>query len=140
MRLLPMGNTATEAFQNGKINKNKKETKTYKIRHSENRIYGEIEGLEALIQSVEKELSTEKYLYPIYPWNYGVKTSDLLGVDSDLAALRLKRRIEKCLLKDERIESVENFKLISINSDEMAISFEVKTIYGNFKTRKAVEI
>lgn len=112
-------------------------TKTYKL--SSERIQGFIDNIEALEQAIYKVLNTEKYEYPIYSFSYGIDLESLIGKDPIYVRIELKRRISECLLRDERIKSVENFQF-TISGDEMICSFDVTSIYGTIKISKEVNI
>ncbi|WP_027399103.1 DUF2634 domain-containing protein [Anaerovorax odorimutans] len=119
------------------VTETEKTTKTYKL--SEKKIQGHTYKLEALKQAIYKVLNTEKYEYPIYSFSYGVELESLIGKDSDYVQVELKRRIEECLLQDERIEYVDNFNF-SIKDDEMLCTFDVNSIYGEIKITRGVAI
>lgn len=110
-------------------------TNTYKITNSN--IQGFADDLEALQQAIYKVLNTEKYEYPIYSFDYGIDLESLIGQDPAYVKIELKRRIEECLLNDERIESVDNF-VFTVNSDEMLCTFDVTSIYGQITVEKGV--
>lgn len=110
-------------------------TKTYRL--SKANIQGFTDELEALQQAVYKVLHTEKYEYPIYSFSYGIELESLIGKDATYVKIELKRRIQECLLEDERIQSVDNFNFI-INGDEMTCTFDVISIYGSLNLSKEV--
>jgi hypothetical protein len=110
---------------------------TYKL--TDANIQGFADGLEALQQSIYKMLNTEKYEYPIYSFDYGIELESLIGQDSDYVKIELKRRIEECLLNDERIESVDNF-IFNVTGDEMLCTFDVASIYGTITITKEVNV
>ena len=56
-------------------------SRTYKILIGDSKGY--IEGLGALKQAIYKVLSTERYEYPIYSFNYGIDIESLIGKDYD---------------------------------------------------------
>ncbi len=112
-------------------------SKTYKI--LDYRIQGYIDGMEALEQAIYKMLNTEKYEYPIYSFLYGIELESLIGQDSLYVQMELMRRIEECLLTDERIQSVENFEF-TISSDTILCSCKVNSIYGTSTIYKEVNI
>lgn len=112
-------------------------SKTYKVLIGDSKGY--IDGIESLKQFIYKVLSTEKYEYPIYSFNYGVEFESLLGKDYDYVKIELKRRIEECLLEDERINSVVNFEFDK-NEDSLNVKFDVNSIYGEFIINKEVDI
>lgn len=112
-------------------------TKTYKL--SDEAIQGFIDNLEALKQSINKELNTEKYEYAIYSFDYGIELESLIGKDTEYVKIELKRRIEECLLRDEHIISVDNF-IYTGSGDEMLCKFDVNSIYGNVTIMKEVNV
>lgn len=112
-------------------------TKTYKL--SKTNIQGFTDELEALQQAIHKVLSTEKYEYPIYSFDYGIELENLIGKDATYVQVELKRRIEECLLEDDRIQSVDNFNF-TVTGDEMLCIFDVESIYGELTMSKEVNI
>lgn len=114
-----------------------KVSKTYKL--TDTSIKGYIEELEALKQFIYKVLSTERYDYPIYSFDYGIELESLIGKDIEYVQIELKRRIEECLLQDERISSVDNFEF-EVKGDELYCTFNVGSIYGNLLINKGVSI
>lgn len=112
-------------------------SKTYKVLLSDAKGY--IDGIESLKQFIYKILSTEKYDYPIYSFNYGIELENLLGKDYDYIKIELKRRIEECLLEDKRINSVSNFQFDRAG-DSLNVEFDVNSIYGEFIINKEVNI
>ena len=112
-------------------------SRTYKM--TGNRIQGYTDGLEALKQAVYKVLNTERYEYPIYSFSYGIELESLLGKDPVYVQIELKRRIRECLLRDDRITEVDNFKF-EVNGDEIKCTFDVHSIFGNFTASREVTI
>ena len=109
--------------------------KTYKL--SSDKIQGYTDELRALEQAIYKVLSTEKYEYPIYSFSYGIELESLIGKDPLYVQIELKRRIAECLLQDERIKSVDNFRF-DVSGDEMLCTFDVSSIYGNITVQQEV--
>jgi hypothetical protein len=112
-------------------------TETYKL--SDTDIKGRIDGLEALKQAIYKVLSTERYEHPIYSFSYGIQIEDLIGKDMPYVKIELKRRLSECLLQDDRIVTVDNFKYIS-SGDNLTCEFDIKSIYGNATITKEVSV
>jgi hypothetical protein len=112
-------------------------SKTYKL--STNKIQGYTDELEALKQAIYKVLNTGKYEYPIYSFSYGVELDSLIGKDPIYVRIEMKRRIQECLLQDERITSVDNF-IFTVTGDEMLCTFNVRSIYGETTITKEVTI
>lgn len=112
-------------------------TKTYDIRY--NTVGKYIDDLEALEQAIGKVLNTERYQYPIYSFDYGVEFQSLIGKDPDYVKIEIKRRIEECLLKDSRIQSVDGFEF-DLKEDTLNITFNVVSIYGDILVNKEVNV
>lgn len=112
-------------------------SRTYKI--SGNKIQGFVDGLEALKQAIYKVLNTERYEYPIYSFNYGVELESLIGKDPIFVQVELQRRIRECLMQDDRITDVDNFKFELIG-DEIKCTFDVHSIYGEITASREVNI
>lgn len=112
-------------------------TRTYKL--TANKIQGFTDELRALEQAVKKVLSTEKYEYAIYSFDYGIEIEDLIGKDRTYVQIELKRRIKECLLKDERVHNIDGFRYSATN-DGMLCEFKVASIYGNITIQQEVNI
>ena len=100
-------------------------TKTYKL--STDKIQGFTDDLGALEQAIYKVLSIEKYEHPIYSFNYGIELDSLIGKDPAYVKIELKRRIQECLLQDDRVTGVGNFQF-TVTGDEMLCIFDVQSI------------
>ena len=112
-------------------------SRTYKL--SGDKIQGYVDGLEALKQAIYKVLNTERYEYPIYSFNYGIDLESLVGKDRTYVQIELKRRISECLLRDERITSVDNFRFEG-SSDVLKCTFDVHSIFGHLTISREVSI
>ena len=56
-------------------------SRTLKINHDNLTISGTIDEIEAVEQAVFLILTTERYFWLIFSWNYGVELHDLIGKD-----------------------------------------------------------
>lgn len=112
-------------------------SKTYKL--SEGNIQGFADELAALKQAIYKELSTEMYEYPVYSFSYGIEIESLVGKDPIYVKIELKRRITECLLKDDRVISVDNFRC-TVTGDELLCECDVNSIYGELSVSKGVSV
>lgn len=106
--------------------------KTYELDNYIDRIHGFCDGIEAVKQSVYHCLTTERYKYPIYSWDYGIETSDLIGKDPKWAAATLELRVNDALSQDDRIEEITDFTTNIPRRGVLAFSFNCVTKYGNF--------
>lgn len=127
----------TSNLDNLEIIDNIETSRTYRI--IDNSLSGYVEELESLKQALYKVLKTERYEYPIYSFDYGIELESLIGKDSDYVRIELKRRIEECLLEDERVQEVNNFEFIQ-DGESLICSFNVISIYGEISITKEVDI
>ena len=114
-------------------------TNTYRIIIDKDRVSGEADGLEAMRQAVYLILSTERYAYPVYSWNYGVELKDLFGQPTTYVEAVLEYRIRDALMADERITDVRNFEFSS-QKNTVSATFEVVTNQGNVQSTVEVTI
>ena len=112
-------------------------SRTYKM--VGDRIQGYTDGIEALKQATYKVLNTERYEYPIYSFNYGIELESLLGKDPVYVQIELKRRIRECLLRDDRVTEVDNFRF-EVAGDTIQCTFDVHSIFGNLTVSREVTI
>lgn len=103
------------------------------------RIDGYIDDLDAVQQAILLILSTERFEYLIYSWDYGVELVDLLGKPMSYVMSELPRRIEDALMTDDRIESVTDFEF-TVNGNKLHTSFKVVTSVGTLNTELEVNI
>lgn len=103
------------------------------------RIDGLIDGIDAITQSIYLILSTERYAYLIYSWDYGVELIDLYGKPMSYVMSELPRRIEEALKTDDRIESVKDFEFEQ-KGRKLLTTFTVVTTVGNLNYELEVEV
>lgn len=118
--------------------------RTYKIVDGEDgsnlsRINGYVEELESIKQAIYLILSTERYAYVIYSWDYGIELIDLYGQPMPYVMSELPRRIEEALTMDDRIESVTDFEFEQ-KGNKLKTTFTVVTTLGNIGTELEVEV
>jgi hypothetical protein len=103
------------------------------------RINGYVDDLEAVVQAVYLILSTERYQFIIYSWDYGVELIDLIGKPMPYVMSELPRRITEALTQDNRIENVVDFKFEQ-NGKRLHTTFTVVSNVGNISTELEVEV
>lgn len=104
---------------------------TYFLNLEQECITGTVDGTKAVQQAVLKILNTERFVYPIYSWNYGVLLHDLVGKSLPYVMSEVKKRITNALLTDDRIDAVTDFKVKrAIDKNVLLASFTVETIFG----------
>jgi len=115
-------------------------SKNYKMDLNGNSVRGFCDSLEAMKQTVFRILSTERYQYVIYSWNYGIETLDLYGQPVTYVCPELERRIEEALLADSRIVRVSDFEHEPSVKGVVHTTFTVHTVFGDFAAEKEVNI
>ena len=113
-------------------------SKNYKMHIDKNIINGICDGQEAMIQVIYKILNTERYLYAIYSWDYGIELKDLFGEPVSYVCAELERRITEALIQDDRIESVSDFEFDISKRHEVVCAFVAHTIFGDMEIEKGV--
>lgn len=115
-------------------------TLTYCMDIQNNRIRGYTDEQEAMKQAIFKILSTERYAYIMYSWDYGIETMDLYGEPLSYVCPELERRITEALLFDTRITDVTDFQFDLKKKKSVHVTFVVHTIFGDIKAEKEVNI
>lgn len=108
--------------------------------HNEPRVIGYVDELDAIRQAIYKILSTERYKYLIYSWNYGIELADLFGKPVDYVCPELERRISEALLQDSRIKAVTDFSFDTSRRGQVLVKFLVHTGLGELEIAKEVAI
>ena len=89
-------------------------------------------------QAIDIRIRLERFAFEIFTQQAGMQTVDLPGQELGLVVSELKRRIEACLMVDERVTGISNFSYELINKNSILIEFTANTIFGDFN--KEVEI
>ena len=104
-------------------------SKTYKIDWETGRIGGFIDGKEAVGQAIELAITTERYLWGIYSWNYGSEIYRLLGQSDAYAMSEMENMIKDALSPDSRITDTKDFTF-EANRGEITCQFTASTTVG----------
>ena len=103
-------------------------------------VTGAADGIDAVRQAICLILSTERYQYPIFSWNYGVETADLYGEPYEYVISELERRLTGALLWDRRILEAGGFAFRRMAGKGMiAVEFSVSTVFGRVQVEWAAE-
>ena len=114
-------------------------SRTLKMDHDWKTITGTIDQIQAVEQAVFLILTTERYQWLIFSWDYGVELQNLIGKDPEYCIPEIERRIREALLQDDRITAVENFEF-ELNKRKVLTTFTVISIFGNITTTLEVDI
>lgn len=108
-------------------------------------IVGHIDGREAVEQAVYKALNTERGEQEIYRnsngvYQYGIEIDDLFGKPIPYVVPEVDRRVKDCLLQDDRITAVSNFKFDLPRKGVLHFSCLVSTIFGDITINQDMEV
>ena len=98
-----------------------------------------VEGVDALIQTVSLILSTERYRYLIYSWDYGIELLNLIGQPMSYVMAEIPRRVTEALKQDDRITDVVNFT-VEKHGRKLHTTFTIVSTVGNIPTEMEVDI
>ena len=114
-------------------------SRTWKLNTGAGTIAGTADEKDAMIQAIYLILSTERYQYLIYGWDYGIETGDLIGRPPDYVQSELKRRIREALMWDDRVTAVDGFSF-TVSHNQVRCTFTVSTIFGDVKADREVTV
>ena len=114
-------------------------SRTLKLNHDYHLVNGTIDQIQAVEQAVFLILTTERYQWLIFSWNYGVELQNLIGKGPEYCVPEIERRIREALLQDDRITAVENFQF-EVNKKKVLTTFAVISIFGGFTSTLEVDI
>ncbi len=115
-------------------------SKTYKLDFDNKRIQGHCDGLEAVKQAIKKILLTTRNEFEIlYSEDYGSDIQNVITEDYSLETLEniIPNFIYEALLEDDRITNVTDIEM-SLNNDELSISFTVETDFGTLQIQEVL--
>lgn len=132
--MIPTGNTILTA----NLEVKSQPSKQHMMILDGNQIVGTCDKLDSVRQAVFKILSTERYEYLIYSWNYGIELKDLFGKSPTYVCPEIERRVKEALLQDDRITSVTDFEFDTSKRGVVSVSFTVHTIFGDLNEELVV--
>ena len=87
--------------------------------------------MDAIEQAVDLHLTTERYQWTIYSWQYGSDIYKLIGEPYDYVKSEMKRMIKDALSIDSRITDVGDFEF-SFDKGNITCKFRITTNEGEF--------
>lgn len=115
-------------------------SRTYKLDVEAGRIYGFVDGAEAMKQAIWKILLTERFTHLIYSWNYGIELNNIIGESFQVLSSEIKRVVREALLADGRITEVSGFTVERAGRRAALISFTAGTVFGGIPVERVVGI
>lgn len=113
---------------------------TYKLDLENKRIMGTVDNSDSVFQAIQKILSTDKYAYDIYDWNYGHELLKLVGKEFNYIEVKLPQIIEEALLQDDRVKEITDFEITQLGIDTVSVSFRVITIFSTINYNMEVKV
>lgn len=100
-----------------------------------------LQGNEALRVWIYKTLKTQKYRYLAYSFYYGNEFEQLInkGYDKELVSIELKKFVEKCLLVNEYITSIDSVDL-ELEDEKLIGTINLTTVYSSMETEVDVDV
>ena len=129
---------STSGFLTTDLELQRQPSRTYKMNLEGDTTRGFTDELDAMKQAVFKILNTERYVYPMYSWNYGIETMDLYGEPVSWVCPELERRITEALTWDDRIDSVTDFDFDLSQKGVVHVCFVVHTMFGDVQSERTV--
>ena len=115
-------------------------SKTYRLDLDNGRIYGYVDGQEAVRQAIRKALITPRWKCLIYDNQYGSEIEDAVTVnDATREYVRsvVPGFVRDCLKPDSRILDVSNFTF-DFRDDRAYIGFDADTIFGRISIEEVI--
>lgn len=113
-------------------------TRTYKMDLEAGRVSGFVDNTEAMEQVIFKILSTDRFYFLIYSWNYGTERNAAVGKSFPVFASEIKRVIREALMADSRITDVVDFVVNRIDKRTAEVSFTAETVFGRIDVKRTV--
>jgi len=113
---------------------------TYRLDLDSKRIFGVVDGIEAVNQAIRKALITVRFRCAIYSNQYGSELQQTIianDVTREFVETEVPWLIKDTLRPDTRILSVQNFEF-EFFDDEAYVSFEATTIFGTTFIREVI--
>ncbi|MGN1293676.1 DUF2634 domain-containing protein [Weissella soli] len=111
---------------------------TYQV--SNGRIIGNIDGLDAMRQAIDKLLRTERFIFEIYSDQYGNDLDELIGKEYEYVEADIARVLDEAILGDDRVDSVEVTSISQQSSNSLLANVSVATMFGTITTGVEVEV
>lgn len=112
-------------------------TRTYRLNFTGKPSTGMLDGVEAMKQAIYMILYSERYVYEMFSWNYGVEFWPCFQEsDPVLAMAKVETAIREALLQDDRITAVDSFSFEpdETNKKALHVTFNVLTTEGNVES------
>ena len=118
--------------ERGSIARERLSTVTFALDKEARMVRGMTDGWKAARQAAWLILHTERFLFPIYSFDYGTELLELRGTRDSFLFPELKRRVSEALFVDERFTGTSAFRF-SRQGSRVEVHFTIHTIYGDME-------
>ncbi len=112
-------------------------SKTWVIDRIRGRIVKQCDGFDAILQSVQKILLTERYAEHIYSTFYGIEIADMIGKPTSYIRAALPQAVKEALKQDDRIKNV-TVENIEVSGDSVSFTINVTTNQGSISSSETI--
>ena len=113
---------------------------SFTFRYTPDNIAGNVDGVEAIKQTILHVLSTERYDYLIYSKDYGVELRQFIGKGIGFLRETVEDVLRDALLQDDRISGVTVTQITQEGVDAVHIEMTVTTTAGNIHTGVEISV
>ncbi|WP_294975216.1 DUF2634 domain-containing protein [uncultured Leuconostoc sp.] len=104
------------------------------------RILGKTDGIESMVQAINKILRTDRFVFTIYSDQYGNDLSELIGKELPYVKAELGRVFDEALQADDRVDGAEINSVTQINKNTLLVNLTVTTMFGDATVESEVSV
>ena len=109
---------------------------SYRLDLHTKRIIGHIDGIDAMVQALNKLFETERFAWEIYTSNYGIELENLIGQEIAFVTTSLEGRIRDAIVADDRVIDLQSISITQTDKDTLTVDCWIETTVGVLEYRK----
>ena len=114
-------------------------SKTWVIDRLRGRIVKQCDSFDAILQSVQKILSTDRYSELVYSTFYGIEITDIIGKPASYVRAALPQAVKEALKQDDRMKNV-TVDNIEVSGDSVSFTVIVDTNLGSITSNETISL
>lgn len=111
-------------------------TYTYRLDLRTKRISGHVDGIDGMVQALNKLFETERFAWEIYTSNYGIELENLIGQEVAFVTTSLEGRIREAIFADDRVVNLQSITITQTEKDTLVVDCWIETTLGVLEYRK----
>jgi len=115
-------------------------TYTYHFDMQSKRILGHIDGLDAMVQALNKLFETERFAWEIYTSNYGIELENLIGQEIAFVTTALEGRIRDAIFADDRVINLRSVTISVADKESLVVDCWIETTQGLLEYRRELQV